>query len=159
MLRPMLCSFSQLIFPLRLVKLVTFWLHRLTHHSRRTLSKLCPRWMTTWSKWSVSSTSNMNTHLLTLSPYSDILSFYKEEIHRESLNQISQIAHREGITKIQCMRNMLRDQVQRQQRTKAILSYKNPHASDVYTKHFLPGYVRLHVACRLRYKLDDLNIV
>lgn len=90
---------------------------------------------------------------------SDILSFYKEEIHRESLNQISQVAHREGITKIQCMRNMLQDQARRNQRIKTILSSKNMYAWDTYAKNFLPGYVALHVVCRMRYKLDDLKIV
>ncbi|KZP23289.1 terpenoid synthase [Athelia psychrophila] len=86
----------------------------------------------------------------------DLFSFYKEEMRGETTNQVSLMAQLEGKTKIESLRQLSEESIQRIQRSRDILS-SHPEAYDIYTNHFLTGYVRFYITEK-RYKLKDLDL-
>ena len=91
-----------------------------------------------------------------MSTYSDILSFYKEELRGETTNQISQMAQLQGKTKIESLRQLTRESIERIRRSGDVLS-PYPVAYDMYMNHWLPGYVRYYFTEK-RYQLGDLKL-
>ncbi|KAF7976775.1 hypothetical protein HWV62_5784 [Athelia sp. TMB] len=86
----------------------------------------------------------------------DILSFYKEELRGETTNQISQMAQLQGKTKLEALRQLSRESIERIRRSGDVLS-PYPVAYDMYMNHWLPGYVRYYFTEK-RYQLGDLKL-
>ncbi|KZP17005.1 terpenoid synthase [Athelia psychrophila] len=102
------------------------------------------------------SSSAMLTGPLFHSNFSDLLSFYKEELRGETTNQVSLLAQLAGKTKLEALRQLSRGSIERIRRSRDVLS-KHSDAYAIYVKHFLPGYVRYYITEK-RYKLGDLDL-
>lgn len=89
--------------------------------------------------------------------YSDIFSFYKEELRGEDTNHISILANMHKCSKLESMKYLADYSVAGARRARDVLA-SHPEAYEIYTKHFLQGYVDFHAAASVRYKLPDLKL-
>ncbi|KAF8550949.1 terpenoid synthase [Imleria badia] len=87
----------------------------------------------------------------------DLFSFYKEESIHENTNHLSLLAQMSGKSKLQCMKDLAAFSVDGIRRCRAVLS-ADPKAFEIFTDHFLQGYIGFHALAYKRYKLDDLDL-
>lgn len=66
------------------------------------------------------------------------------------------MAQREGITKVDCLRKLSQESIERIQRSKDILECC-PAGQKIYGECFLNGYLNFHFR-EPRYKLHELNL-
>ncbi|KAG1760936.1 isoprenoid synthase domain-containing protein [Suillus occidentalis] len=91
--------------------------------------------------------------LLNPPSFSDILSYYKEEIEGDTANYLSLMAASRSITKQDALNELVEKTVQAHHN---ILECLRPH-TEAYNSyvHFSDGYVKFHAALR-RYKMDEI---
>lgn len=92
-----------------------------------------------------------------LANFSEVLSFYKEQLANDNTNHISLTVSLRGWTKLEALQDFADSAVRSSRATEAILS-AHPEAYEIYTKSFLPGYMGFHAAAMERYKLNDLEL-
>jgi len=88
--------------------------------------------------------------------YSDILSFYKEELAGESVNRISTLASQHKESKQKALDRLVSETVVTYQNILEVLK-TDGGASEAFSR-FVEGYIGFHVALDSRYHLSDLNI-
>ncbi|KAH7921311.1 terpenoid synthase [Leucogyrophana mollusca] len=86
----------------------------------------------------------------------DILSFYKEEVGGEPVNQASIVAACNNISKIDALGRLADAAVEAHTKVLRILS-PHPAARDAYLS-FSHGYIGFHVAADDRYRLSELDL-
>ncbi|KAH7928297.1 terpenoid synthase [Leucogyrophana mollusca] len=91
-----------------------------------------------------------------LNNVNDVLSFYKEELAGESINQVSILAACQDIPKIDALRQLSDAAAEAHERTVQILS-RYPDACEAY-RTFVGGFIAFHVAATERYRLDELEL-
>lgn len=89
--------------------------------------------------------------------YSDLFSFYKEELRGETTNQVSLMAQREGISKLCCLKMLSEGSIERIQRSKDVLASFPDAQQSFHFCEFLNGYLNFHFR-EPRYKLHELNL-
>ena len=89
--------------------------------------------------------------------YSEVFSFYKEQLANDNTNHISLIVHLRGWTRLEALEYFAESAVRSSRVTEQILS-AHPEAYEIYTRSFLPGYIGFHAAAMERYKLNDLEL-
>jgi len=85
--------------------------------------------------------------------FSDILSYYKEEIEGDIANYLSLMAAPRGITKQDALRELIERTVQAHHNVLELLK-PCTEAHDAYI-NFFHGYIGFHSALR-RYKLEEI---
>lgn len=85
--------------------------------------------------------------------FSDVLSFYKEELAGETANHVSIVARCEGKTKEEVLRRITEDTVACHSRLQKILM-NDREASEILDQLF-EGYVSFHASLG-RYRLEEL---
>lgn len=88
--------------------------------------------------------------------YSDILSFYKEELVGESINYVSLWAKSRRCEKSQALYAIIDETVEAHEKVVQILG-KEPAALKAYY-NFASGYVQFHTVLDRRYHLDELSL-
>ena len=89
--------------------------------------------------------------------YSEVFSFYKEQLANDNTNHISLIVNLHGWTKLEALQHFAESAVRSSRVTEQIL-LAHPEAYEIYKRSFLPGYVGFHAAAMERYKLSDLEL-
>lgn len=89
--------------------------------------------------------------------FSDILSFYKEELAGENTSHISILSQLHQCSKLGSMQTLVDLTVQGHRRTKEVLA-SHAEAYDCYAKAYLPGCADFHILANERYKLDELRL-
>ncbi|KAJ3811046.1 Trichodiene synthase-domain-containing protein [Lentinula lateritia] len=85
----------------------------------------------------------------------DILSFYKEELYGETVNQISLLALCRDRSKSHAFHSLIHETVEAHEKIIRILE-PDREALDAY-KEFARGYVEFHVSLDSRYRLNELE--
>ncbi|KAJ3801877.1 isoprenoid synthase domain-containing protein [Lentinula aff. detonsa] len=94
--------------------------------------------------------------MLVIMNVNDILSFYKEELVEESVNQISLIALCRDCSISHAFHSLIHETVEAHQKIIRILE-PDAKALDAYNK-FASGYVYFHTSLDSRYRLNELEL-
>lgn len=86
-----------------------------------------------------------------------MFSFYKEQLHGESDNYISAVARVKGQSKVTTMEAVAQECIKLSEGMQKALE-PFPEAGDILVRSVMVGYIHFHVAARLRYRLDELNL-
>jgi hypothetical protein len=99
--------------------------------------------------------SQTDAHPDIFTTYSDILSFYKEDLDGESVNRISFLAAQSGRSKQAILRDLVEEAVAAHNNVLEILA-PHPEALAAF-RAFVPGYIGFHSSAK-RYRLEELNL-
>ena len=92
---------------------------------------------------------------LFMTHFSDVLSFYKEELVGETTNQVSTLAARTKKSKLETFGELAETTVNLYKRVVKILE-GSPESCEAF-KHYTAGYVYFHTSIP-RYRLEDLDL-
>ena len=87
--------------------------------------------------------------------FSDILSYYKEELEGDHVNYLSLMAASHGLTKHSALHKLIEETVQAHRNILELLKPRT-EAYDAYVR-FFQGYFFFYVASR-RYKLEEIML-